>query len=151
MNGHAIHTFQFVHQGVSPCPIPFGVPPQCRERNGQSRWRHLLFGNGSVEFFEMYIFSTCFGQVFYYAKQIESNAPWRCLQKHLAQFTGVYSSAARALVPHANQFHSPILGAALRRGIARHWPGVSIAFGAQAIAVDTMFREPVRDCIRTIA
>ena len=33
VNGHALHAFQFIHQGVGARPIPLSVPPQCVERD----------------------------------------------------------------------------------------------------------------------
>ena len=63
--------------------------------------------------------------------------------KHLAAISGARSSIARVSVPHSNKLHTPIFRAAVRRGIARGRASISMAFGAQAAAVDSMIRKPV--------
>jgi hypothetical protein len=72
--------------------------------------------------------------------------------KHLAQFPGVdYSSVGRISILHANELYPPIFRAAFRRRIAGDRPSVPVTFGAQAVAVYAMIREPVRYCLRAIA
>ena len=50
----------------------------------------------------------------------------------------------------SDELHAAIFIATFRRRIARDWPRVAVAFGAQPAAVDAMVREPVRHCLGAI-